>query len=244
MQIVICEDCEVHRTHLESIVKKHREIESGNMVLALVSSSPNEVLAFAERVSLSGRLYLLDIDLQHELDGITLATQIKKIDTSAKIIFVTAHSELAYLTFANKVDTLDYIVKDSPQNVEKNVLECLDKAFKHFNEDNHHNRKVYRVKASGEVWNVAYDDILFFETHTSIRHKIILHMKNSQIEFRGHIGEIAELDEEFFRIHKSYVVNIKHIKRVDKAMRVAEMVNGQTVPITIRKVGDLINALA
>ena len=47
--------------------------------------------------------YFLDIQLEVDINGIKLGSEIRKYDPIGNIIFVTSHSELTYLTFVYKV---------------------------------------------------------------------------------------------------------------------------------------------
>ena len=42
---------------------------------------------------------------------------------------MTSHSEMSLLTFQYKVEALDFIVKDDPQNIQRRIAECMEKAI-------------------------------------------------------------------------------------------------------------------
>ena len=48
-------------------------------------------------------MLFLDIQLEADINGIKLGSEIRKYDPIGNIIFVTSHSELTYLTFVYKV---------------------------------------------------------------------------------------------------------------------------------------------
>lgn len=56
-------------------------------------------------------MLFLDIQLEADINGIKLASEIRKHDPVGNIIFVTSHSELTYLTFVYKVAAMDFILK-------------------------------------------------------------------------------------------------------------------------------------
>ena len=244
LSVFICEDELNQREYMESIVSKHVAAESCNIELVLSTGVPTDILDYLKKYPHKNGLYFLDVDLQHQMNGIDLAAEIRDIDFSAKIVFVTTHAELSYLVFTHKVEAMDYIVKNRPESVEKRVLECIFVAYKRYLNDKVSSRKRYQVKAGGQVWNIPFDEILFFETNPAIPHKIILHMEDNQIEFRGSVSDVAKVSPDFYRCHKSFVVNTKNIQRIDKPKREVEMINGEIVPATIRKIPELVKILS
>ena len=57
-------------------------------------------------------IYFLDIDLNNETDGFNLAKSIRKIDSRGFIIFITTYGNLAFETFKQQLEAMDFIVKD------------------------------------------------------------------------------------------------------------------------------------
>jgi len=76
-----------------------------------------------------------------------------------------------------------------------------------------------------------------------MKHKMILHMRDSQVGFRAPIREVAKMSPDFYRRHKSFIINIKNIKRVDKSNEVVEMSNGECVPIAVGKISELLKMM-
>jgi len=94
---------------MESIVRKHIATEDVEMELVLSPACPADVLGYVGKHPDTNGLYFLDIGLQHEMNGIKLATKNREIDTNATIVFVTTHEELSHLVFRYKIEALDYI---------------------------------------------------------------------------------------------------------------------------------------
>ena len=240
MHILICEDDLGQRSYIESVVQKTITTESVKMKLILSSGNPTEVLAYLETHQDQRGLYFLDVDFQHhEIDGFKLAVKIRETDPSAKIVFITAHSELAHLTFQHKLSAMDYIVKDSPEDIEAQVIECMLVACERYLKEKSALIKNFKIDANGEIWSIPHDDVLFFETNSKVRNKIILHMKDSKLGFRGVLGEIEQQIPELYRCHKSYLLNLNQIAYVDKITREAVMKNGERVHIAEKKIAEL-----
>jgi len=244
LHILICEDDARQQAHMESVVKEYIAAKNNEMILALSSSNPAQVLAYTKSHPEIGGLYFLDIDLQHDkMNGIELGAEIRKMDPFAKVVFITTHSELAYMTFKHKINALDYIVKDRPEEIEIRMQECIEVAHEQYQQEKQGQMKYFKVDATGEVWSIPYHDILFFETHVNIRHRVIIHTENSKIEFRGFLGEIEKLVPEFYRSHKSYLLNIDKISYIDKLTKEAVMQNGKRALIAQRKIAELVGII-
>jgi len=245
LHIFICEDNSKYRERVEKVIKDYIAVKDYDIDLALSTGSPTDILDYLKKHPTKKGLFFLDVNLYHEINGINLAIKIKEINSSAKIVFITIHAELSFLIFMHKIEALDYIIKDMPVDIEPRVMECISTAYKRYLDDKvpKYEHDYFKVRSGSQTWNIHIDEILFFETHLSMKHKVVLHMVNSQIEYRAPISEIADSNPNFYRCHKSFVINIKHIKLIDKAKNYLEMSNGEIVPITVRKISELLKLM-
>jgi len=228
---------------IEKIVHKYILEEDPAMDLALSAGRPTDVLDYLKAHPLKSGLYFLDVDLQSEMNGIELGAKIRELDTSATIVFITTHTDKVPLVFRYKVEAMDYILKDQPQKIEARTRECIHLAYQRYLNGNSPEGKHFVVKTGDQVLNVPYAEILFFETHPTIRHKLILHTATERIEFRGFIKDVENLGPEFCQCHKSFCVNIKKIKRVDRTKLEIEMSNGEIIPISTRRMTEFLDRI-
>ena len=238
LKIYICEDIEVQREKMQQVIENIVLMEELDMELSCVSEDPHIIL---EKVKETGEvgIYFLDIALGADMTGFALAQEIRKYDPRGFIVFVTTHSEMSYMTFIYKLEALDFILKDDTEELEKRVYDCILKANQRFASVNNKVHANFSVKVNEKVFTVDYDEILFFETSSNV-HKIILHCKNRQMEFLGKIKEIEkEVDERFYRCHRSFLVNRDNIKEIDFQNRVIYMVNGDECLISSRMMKGL-----
>ena len=245
LSILVCEDIARHREVLENIIETYMEnTNCQNMELVLSSGNPYQVISYMEDKPTGDKLVFIDVNLNHDINGIELATKIRSLDTDAMIVFITTHGELAYLTFKYKIGAFDYIIKDQFNYVENKVIETLDAANARYNLNDALNRKFFPVKVGSELFNVPYDEIVFFVTHPSTQQKVSLFTNDGKFDFRGRIKDVATLDSQFFRCNQSYVVNITKVRRVDRLEKELEMDNGELVPIASRKIPRLVSAIS
>ncbi len=220
LDIYICEDNAKQLKIFLKYVKDTVLIEDLDMQLICASANPG--------------VFFLDIDLGSEMTGLMLAQEIRKLQPRCYIIFITSHSEMSLLTFQYKVEALDFIMKDFPDNIQRRIHDCL----LNVNEKNlaleSSQRKTIVISQGDRRITVDYDEILFFETSENI-HKVILHAKKRVLEFNGHLKDIEEqLDYRFYRCHRSYIANTDNIKEVDFQKLMIYMINGEACMVSVR----------
>jgi len=233
LKVFICEDNKEQRERFSKIVQDIILIENYDIELDLVTSDPNELINYIDNNDLSG-LYFLDIDLKSEINGIELATKIRKYDPRGFIVFITTHAEMSYLTFIYKVEAMDYIIKDNYNNIKERIQQCIADAHTKYSAKSTELQKIFTIKSDDKIINIEYRKILFFETSPTI-HKVIVHAVDRQIEFYAKMKEIEEkLDDRFYRCHKSFIVNKDNIKEINVNDRYIYMINGEQCLISIR----------
>ncbi len=238
LDIFVCEDNAVQRQAIVQIIQNTVLIEELDIQLVLNTGDPY-VLLEKIKTSQNTGIYFLDIDLGSDLNGMQLAKQIRLFDPRGFIIFITAHSELSYMTFQYRVEAMDFILKDNPAETKVKIRECLLNAMERYTLQTNKTHKVYTIETGGRKISINYDDILFFETSCN-PHKVILHAAGRQIEFFSTIKELTNaLDGDFVRCHRSFLANKKNIKEANTKNRIIYFTNGETCPMSTRKMKGL-----
>ena len=238
LDIFVCEDNAAQRRTIVNIIQNTVLIEELDMQLTLDTGDPYMLLEKI-RISQNTGIYFLDIDLNSSMNGMKLAQQIRLHDPRGFIIFITAHSELSYMTFQYRVEAMDFVLKDNPAEAKVKLRECLLNAMERHTLQTNKTHKVYTLEVGGRKINVDYEDILFFETSSNI-HKVILHAKDRQIEFPSTLKELTGvLDSNFVRCHRAFLVNKNNIKEVDTKNRIIHFANGETCLMSTRMMKEL-----
>jgi len=244
LRILICEDDPTQRARVEQIVNRQLLSDDFDMDIALSVDNPAALLEYLEAHQDQSGLYFLDVDLQGDINGIELATKIKKTDVSATIVFITTYSEMAHLVFRLKIEAMDYILKGNPPDViEQRIVECMHMAYQRFLDGKHAKSKYFTAKIGAQKLNIPCNEILFFEASTERRNKILLYKLNSVLEFYGTITDAATLGPPFCKCHQSFVVNLDHVKRVDTHSNRAEMIDGTSIPIARRRMAEFLKCM-
>lgn len=238
MNIYICENDTVQLERMKTIVEHYIMFEQRDMTLKAATSSPEVILQNVQSSKEIG-FYFLDIHLNHQMNGIQLASEIRKYDALGNIVFVTSHSELSYLTFVYKVAALDFILKDQQDDLQQRMTECLNTAYERLQltTRTQHVDKL-EIKAGSQTLFIDYDDILFLESSVN-PHRINMHLHNRQIEFYGNLKDYDKIDSRFLRCHHSYIVNRNNIDSIDKKNRRINFANGEHCFVSIRNLGKL-----
>ena len=129
LKIYICEDMEAERDKMQKVIENIVLMEDLDMELCCVSADPFKILEKVKETQDVG-IYFLDIALGVDMTGLTLAQEIRKYDPRGFIIFVTTHSEMSYMTFIYKLEALDFILKDAPEELGKEYMIAFLKRIK------------------------------------------------------------------------------------------------------------------
>lgn len=238
MKIVICEDNPIQLENVEMLIKNYAMMEDNGIEVVLSTTNPEEVIQFLAHSKAD--CYFLDIDLNHELTGITLGSKIRENDPIASLIYITTHAEMTYLTFIYKLAALDFIIKDNPDILKEKILSTLKEAHRRYLKVGEQvDVQKLQIKTIGRTYNIDFDDVYFFEASTSA-HKIILHLENEHIEFYGRLKNYEKLHDDLYRCHKSFIVNKKRIDKVDEKERAIYLENGEICYASARLIRGLL----
>jgi len=238
--VFICENDPKQMKQLKKIVEDYIMIEDLDMTL-FTADDPHKMLEHLEQNKVKNALYFIDINLSSSINGIALASLIRKLDYLGTIVFVTKHPELMYLTFTYKIEALDFIIKGRFEEMATRIQECIrlvyDRTLKMKKSNEVGYQHLYQVKIAGKIKLIPYEEIMFFETSVT-PHMLILHLTDSKLEFRGSIKGIL-VDNAFFRCHKSIVVNLNNVESIDISAKEALLTNGAICPLSTKAVKEI-----
>lgn len=169
-------------------------------------------------------LIFLDI-LMPELNGMEAAKRIRKNKIKSKIIFVTVTKD--YVFEAYDVEAYHYLMKPVKQDKLKNII---TRAVKDMQTDE--NQEYLILPAGKSKRKILLKDILYIESYGRT---VIFHCTKEEITDYRRIGELEHSlsDKNFFRIHKSFIVNLEHTDTYTRKDAVLD--NGDTLPIAKRR---------
>ena len=238
MDIVICEDDRVQLERTKEIIENYAMMEDNGLKIVLATTNPRDVLDFLQNEKAD--CYFLDIDLKDEVTGITLGSKIRENDPIASLVYITTHAEMSFLTFIYKLAALDFIIKDNADMLKEKLLSTLKEAHRRYLKlGEQDNIQKLQIKMAGRTQNIDFQSIYFFEASQD-SHKIILHLENEHIEFYGRLKNYEDLHPDFYRCHKSFVVNKSKIKNIDSKERAIFLDNGELCYASARLIKGLL----
>lgn len=145
-------------------------------------------------------LIFLDVQMD-EQDGFKTAEMLRSNGFSGCLIFVTIMKNDMYKAF--EYGAFDYLVKPLSQTAFEHTMERFLLTLKS-------NVKQLIITHKNEQRIINLLDALYCEV---INRKIYLHLFDGNIiEYYGKISELEQrLGEDFFKSHRSYLVNLKYI---------------------------------
>jgi two-component system, LytTR family, response regulator len=156
-------------------------------------------------------IVLVDINMPG-LNGMEAVKLCKQQLPALQIIFITGYDEFAVEAF--EISATDYIVKP----VERvRLLRALEKARKYIQLSTQTNistkEKRLGIKSQNSILFLPMEEILFVEKESR---KTVIHTSNQKYETTETLSEIqGKLDDYFFRTHRSYIVNLKKIVKIE-----------------------------
>ncbi len=180
---------------------------------------PLKAIEFLNREKVD--LIFLDINMP-DITGMQL---LQTLSPRPLIIFTTAYSQYAVESY--ELNALDYLLK--PVTFER-FLMAINKAAAALSSRNttgmDEDAAVF-IKSGPQTHRVKVSEILYLEKDGNY---ITVHLKGGNILIRENMGDIFDLvpAADFIRVHKSYVVGIRHISMIEVHQLI---VNGEKIPI-------------
>lgn len=209
--VMIVEDESGIRKLLRKIIERMDGFE-------VVGESDNLPDAISQFNKTRAEVVFLDIEM-NGTSGLDCAKIIADLEPKTKIIFATAHSE--YMSDAFEVYAFDYIVK--PFHVErvehtldrikalaeKVKIEDLDKIVKF-------ERGLDRLLVKGKE-SMSFVDIKDIVLVQRENNSTVIYTRQDSFSTSASLSDIeGKLDtEQFMRSHKSYLINISQIKKIE-----------------------------
>lgn len=186
--------------------------------LELVFSSENPIEALEYIQNNEVDLIFLDIQMP-ELSGINF---MKIVGDKLKYILTTAYSEYALEGYEHNV--IDYLLKPIPfGRFEKSAL----KAQERFPTNETSANSYFFVKSSGQQHKINFDEILYVE---SIKDYVNIKTDKQEYIVLDTLKSLEnQLPENFARVHKSFILNLDKIEKVD--VRIVFLNSGKEIPI-------------
>lgn len=221
LHIIICDDNKLICNNIRNVVVEEMRNYPGGYEILVFNNGSNMLDCVNPG---DDYLFLLDIDMP-EISGFDVARKLKEMKLSDYIIFVTGHTMYALNSYEfHPFYYLDkaHISEKLPGQIREFIAKYIDDCGSLMLE----NGESIRIK-----------EILF---GTNDKHDILLHTLSGSI-YRLR-STMAKLEQEYeiyglAQIHRSYIVNFRHVRKVDKKDVI--LYNGVALPISINRRKDV-----
>ncbi len=205
----------------------------------VIARCSNPVFAIELVNELKPDIVFLDINMP-QLNGFEFLNQFKKI--KFKIIITTAYSEFALQ--AIKYAAFDFLLKPIDGEELKKAVLRIRLNLAEQNEtaiiQNKTNNTNLALPTSEGFSFIDIFEILYCKSDNSYT-DFILRESTKVVVCRG-LKETSEMLERhnFFRIHQSFLVNAKYIRKFNKHNNMVVVSNGEQLPVSTRKKEDFL----
>lgn len=213
LRLAICDDEPVQLSFLEAAVTDWAKQTNTELKIDLCKNADQFLFLWEEKKDID--ILLLDIDMPG-MSGISLARRLRSMGESLQIIFVTGVAD--YVLEGYDVDAVSYLLK--PVKKER-LLACLDRAKGRCGKK----EPEFVLEVSGEIVKVKLSDICYLE---SAAHDTLIFSIHAKEPLRCKTG-ILEMERQlqtesasFFKIHRSYLINLSHVDRISRKEVVME----------------------
>ncbi|MBD5146261.1 MAG: response regulator transcription factor [Ruminococcus sp.] len=221
MNIAVADDDKSIREHICELIKKHDPKCNLNSF-----ATGKELLTSGNKFD----IVFLDIKM-NGINGINTAKLLRERQEDVVLVFVTGIKE--YVFEALELYAFQYLLKPID---EKKLIEVLYRAEREADKNKERCRLFIKTK------NITLDqsDILYIESRGK---KLEIHTVGlrKSIEIYGTLENIqGKLGENFYRCHRSYIVNMMYIEEYDNES--ITLIYGDKVYLTKKKYGEFVKA--
>lgn len=223
LSVAICDDESYYQEAILHAVHEWENINGSNDRVCCKCFSSSEDLLEQWEKGIDIDILFLDIRIPGELDGMKLAQRIRTTNMSVSIVFVTNYVSYVFEGYA--VNALRFLMKPiQPED----VFKCLDIA-----------RRQKAIKSNENIFVNTKREKLVFHASEVIYVEAKSHYLKFYLTYTDECPEIRAKMDDFFpnlpqnlfvKSHKSYAVNLMHIRKFTKKDIV--MSNGDELPVS------------
>lgn len=211
-KIAVCDDSSADRQYVISLVENWAKRTALSLSVSAFASAEEFLFHYAECKDYD--ILLLDIEMG-EMDGVTLAKELRRENETIQIVFITGYSD--YISEGYEVSALHYLIK--PVKEDK-LCSVLDRALEKLRT----NEKVLHFEVAGELVRIPVFQIRYVDVRLNY---VTVHAKED-VTVKMTLSEVADLlDQRFYRVGRSAIVNLTKVSRVTRTE--IHMDDGSTV---------------
>ena len=200
-KIAICDDSDADRQYVLNMVDRWAASAGHVVHTDTFTSAENFLFHYAEESDYD--ILLLDIEMG-AMDGVTMAKQLRKSNDTVQIVIITGYSD--YISEGYEVSALHYLMKPVKEG---KLFSVLDRAIEKISK----NEKIFNFEINGEMIRIPIYQIRYLDV---LGNYVTIHgIKEYTVKMT--LSEFEKmLDDRFYRVGRSIIVNLTLITRVTK----------------------------
>ena len=202
-RVVICEDEISQREKLKEYIQKI--FDENKEELEIIEFESAEELLSSGIILKEVDIFILDIKM-NGLSGMDLAKMIRKEDDRSEIIFVTSLVE--YIQDGYTVRAYRYLLKPIEyEEIKKHLLNCISDIKK--------KKGNFIIENRDGMRRIPIKEITYIEVR---KKELTIHTLDYIYYIQGSLDKIEQDFEKynFYRCHKSYLINMEYIDSITK----------------------------
>ena len=228
LKIVIVEDSRELIDYYVQVINRVIHNESIKVEITLCTTNPYDAINYLEYND--ANLFLLDIDLKSNINGIELAHHIRAKVKNAYIIFLSGHGSLVFNSF--NVHPFNFLVKPILDHMLIHALLSVYEDFVYVDKGSQHDQYI-DIKYFSCVHQINIKNLTYIEKKYK---NTCINSNDSCIICNYNLNEIVTLltdkkIENIVRVHKSYLVNVSYIHKIDYKRNIITLTTGKQIPI-------------
>ncbi|MBE5794902.1 MAG: response regulator transcription factor [Clostridiales bacterium] len=233
LHIILCDDNPRHNQtmtyHLEQIMPRL----TMPCAIDLTTTDPREVIAHAKQQHDGDLVYLLDLEMENDLNGLDVCAIIREHQVRAHIIYVSAYAE--YAMECCRAHAFDFILKPYTtqrlENAIRDVILHIERT-----------RSVYPLSVTAGTVTQVLDqkEIRYLQVE---REYVTAHMNGGVFTWRESLTHLLpRLNPDWFvRIHKSCAINRLYIQSVDQKAHEVILKGGTVLNVSRRLIKEVVS---
>lgn len=199
--IAVCDDDPASAQFIKNLSIHWAKDTDNKIFIDLFPSAEAFLFHYSEHKNYD--ILLLDIEMG-KMNGVELAKRVRAQNQEIQIVFITGFSD--YLSDGYEVEALNYLLKPLKP---KKLYSVLNRAV----EKLHRNEQALLLDMHGEMIRIPFYEIRYAEV---LKNYITIHALEPYT-VKKTLGDLEQkLDDSFFRTNRSYLVNLRYIRKITK----------------------------
>ncbi|GHH96909.1 LytR/AlgR family response regulator transcription factor [Neobacillus kokaensis] len=204
IRTLIVDDEPYSRDELKHLLEAYPSIQ-------IVGEAESGEAAVINAIQLQPDVVFLDVEMP-KINGMMAAKALMELKKAPLVVFATAYPQFAAEAF--RYDAVDYLLKPYDEEQLQETVERIERKLNtHKETDLGKTTGKLAVESDGEIYYLEPKDLLYIVRDDKLT-KLIT--KNGEFETKTPLKDLESrlIGFGFFRIHKSFLVNLEHVTRL------------------------------